>query len=147
MQTDEQIYQQFVDDVKNNNLLTRLNSEGLHRYAYCLWHLDKNEEALAAYRQALEVDNFPENTEEAVLYNNMGVLLLDDMCELQAAREAFIRAVSIRPEYGLAHFNLGRVLNLMNDYELSESAFEVARILDPDEITPEKVDYERGKRQ
>lgn len=77
---------------------------------YILWQMDRNDEALTAYQKALKLDS-----ENAIVYNNMGVIYLDEMFDAVKASVMFDKALSHNPNYTLACFNKGRSLELLGN--------------------------------
>lgn len=84
------------------------NAECYNYLGYLLWQLDKNDEAIEAYQKAIELHG-----ENPIAYNNLGVIYLDEKCQLPMALEMFQRALSQKPDYTLACFNVARTLEAM----------------------------------
>jgi hypothetical protein len=82
-------------------------------------------DALAYYEVALRLLN-----NDPVLWVNYGTLhrKLDD---LSAATDAYARALSINPNYSLAHYNLGAVMDTQGKYEEAIEEYKIALRLDP----------------
>ena len=70
-----------------------------------------------------------------IAYNNLGVIFLDGLGDAKRALAYFENAVDINPNYVLAHFNIGRA------YEMLEQKIEAAKqyqiALNLNKINPE----------
>lgn len=85
----------------------KLNPKNRFAYNKCamaLWQKDYLEEAIIAYHKAIGIDP---NYHTA--YNNLGVIYLDGIRNLKEAQKLFETAISLKNDYVMAHFNLGRV--------------------------------------
>jgi hypothetical protein len=82
-------------------------------------------DALAYYEVALRLVG-----DDPVLWVNYGTLQrkVDD---LSAATAAYVRALSLNPNYSLAHYNLGAVMEAQGKYEDSIEEYKLALRLDP----------------
>lgn len=82
-------------------------------------------EALAYYDVALRlVDDDP------VLWVNVGTLHRK-VQDLSAAASSYARALSLNPNYGLAHYNLGAVFDSRGKYKQALEEYKIALALDP----------------
>jgi tetratricopeptide (TPR) repeat protein len=115
------------------------NADCQNYLGYLLWQLDKNDEAIAAYRQAIRLD-----TENPIAFNNLGVIYLDEKCQLDKALEMFKRAVSLKPDYTLACFNIGRVHEALG--QISEAAQYYSKALALNAQNPELPNAEIQER-
>ncbi|MCE3235268.1 MAG: hypothetical protein K0Q50_1448 [Vampirovibrio sp.] len=84
------------------------NAECYNYLGYLLWQLDKNDEAVDAYNKAISL-----SLDNPIAYNNLGVIYLDEKCQPQKALEMFGQAVSLKPDYTLACFNVARSLEAL----------------------------------
>ena len=75
---------------------------------YLLWQLDRNTEAIASYETALKY-----NPDCPIARNNLGVIYLDEQSNAVTALELFEKALSLKPDYTLAAFNIGRSREMM----------------------------------
>ncbi len=114
-----------------------LNVDTLSHMGYILWQMDSNDEAVAVYKAALAIDS-----ENAVIYNNMGVVVLDELMDGQQSAPMFENALKYNPNYTLAAFNLGRALELIGNRQEAANAYGNA--LNLHDLNPEmdKVDIE-----
>lgn len=88
-------------------------------------------EALAYYEVALRlVDDDP------VLWVNVGTLHRK-LHDLSAAASSYSRALSLNPNYGLAHYNLGAVFDSRGKYKQALEEYKIALALDPTLGDPE----------
>ncbi|MDH4379581.1 MAG: tetratricopeptide repeat protein [Vampirovibrionales bacterium] len=97
---------------------------------YILWQMDRNEEALDAYQLAIHCDS-----KNAIVYNNMGVIYLDELYDGQKASNLFDKALICNPQYTLAAFNLGRSYELLGQTHDAAKAYSQALALV--ELNPE----------
>ncbi len=81
------------------------NPKAYNKCAMALWQKDFLEEAIIAYHKAIGID-----PEYYTAYNNLGVIYLDGIRNLKEAEKLFRTAISLKNDYVMAHFNLGRVL-------------------------------------
>ncbi len=81
------------------------NPIAYNKCAMALWQKDFLEEAIIAYHKAIGID-----PEYYTAYNNLGVIYLDGIRNLKEAEKLFRTAISLKNDYVMAHFNLGRVL-------------------------------------
>lgn len=110
--------------------------ECLTYVGYLLWQLDRNDEAIQAYRKA--VDNDPDN---AIAYNNMGVIYLDEQDKPDEALALFRQAFAIKPDYTLACFNIGRAEERLGRTSDAARMFSDALALNAEnpELTDEEI--------
>lgn len=99
--------------------------------------LDRSEEssrgivaALQVRRERDEAELDSRRRDEAVVLNNRGVALYYRGA-LDAAREAFLKAIELQPDYGEAHNNLGLVLSRLGRADEAIDAFRKALTVDP----------------
>lgn len=83
--------------------------EGHFRLANCLLRLDKLQQAEKSYNLAVKY-----LVDDPRAYNNLGEALRREK-QFSAAQNAFKQALSLNPDYSLAHFNLG----ILYDRDLS----------------------------
>ncbi len=110
------------EGVKDSKIYSRL--------AMAYWQNNHIEDAINGYKQAINED---ENYD--VAYNNLGVIYLDSINDIQRALDCFEKAVELKPDYMLAHFNLGRCYDMMN--LKIEAAKEYQKAIDLNNVTNE----------
>ena len=93
--------------------------------AYAYTGLRKHEEAVAAYRKALELDP---NLFEARL--NLGILLMQ-LNDPQGALEHLEKAAALKPDHVRAQLYYGRALALTGQPERAEKQYQTVLRLDP----------------
>lgn len=86
------------------------NPKNYSRIAMAYWEKDCIEKAIIYYSKAIELDSSYD-----IAYNNLGVVFLDGLGDAARAKEYFKTAVSINPQYVLAHFNLARSHEVLNE--------------------------------
>lgn len=87
-------------------------------------------EALDTQRRRDQSDLEARRRDEAVLVNNRGVALYyRGACE--AARDAFLKALELMPDYAEAHNNLGLVFSRLGEGERAVESFRKALTADP----------------
>ena len=74
------------------------------------WEKDCIEKAIIFYSKAIELDSSYD-----IAYNNLGVVFLDGLGDATRAIDYFRTAVEINPNYVLAHFNLARSYETLNE--------------------------------
>ena len=79
------------------------NTDCYNYVGYLLWQMDRNPEAITAYLKAIELDGT-----NAIAYNNLGVIYLDEEAQHLRALVMFQKALELNPNYTLACFNLAR---------------------------------------
>ena len=109
----ESIENQFALTQHQIDLIVGLHSNG------------QNQEALDALK--LLINQYPE---EAVLYNIMGVCFAS-LNDLGNAVESYQQALTIKPNYAEAHYNLGGTLKNLNELDLSIKSYEKALEINP----------------
>ncbi len=90
------------EDLDNPKIYSRL--------AMAYWEKDCIEKAIIFYSKAIELDSSYD-----IAYNNLGVVFLDGLGDANRAAEYFKTAIEINPEYVLAHFNLARSHEILNE--------------------------------
>lgn len=106
------------------------NPIAYNKCAMALWQKDYLEEAIIAYHKAIGIDpNY------YTAYNNLGVIYLDGIRNLKEAEKLFKTAISLKNDYVMAHFNLGRVLEEKGNK--IEAAKSYQKALDINEIEAE----------
>lgn len=90
------------DDCDNAKIYSRL--------AMAYWEQDCIEKSIIYYSKAIELDSTYD-----IAYNNLGVVFLDGLGDTQRAMDYFKTAVEINPQYVLAHFNLARSHESLNE--------------------------------
>ena len=73
--------------------------------------LDRNEDAIAAYRNAVAL-----KTDHAIAWNNLGLALVA-LNRLDEAIEAYRRSIALLPQFGQAHWNLALALLARGEYD------------------------------
>ena len=68
------------------------------------------EKAIIFYSKAIELDSTYD-----IAYNNLGVVFLDGLGDATRAMDYFKTAIEINPNYVLAHFNLARSYETINE--------------------------------
>lgn len=106
------------------------NANVYSHVGYILWQMDRNDEALTSYNKALRLDS-----ENAIVYNNMGVIYLDEMFDAQKASLMFEKALLYNPNYTLACFNMGRSMELLG--KTTEAAQHYSDALNLNIFNPE----------
>lgn len=106
--TEQGNYETAVEVYQHILSLEPNNAECYNYLGYLLWQLDKNDEAIDAYQKALALSG-----DNPIAYNNLGVIYLDEKCQLSSALNMFQQALSCKPDYTLAQFNVGRTLEAM----------------------------------
>ncbi len=107
-----------------------------HNYmGYLLWQMDRNDEAIEHYNRAIACD--PDNP---IAYNNLGVIYLDERFSPADAHDAFGKALSLKPDYTLAAFNLGRALEALGN--TADAAKHYSHALSLNAANPELADAE-----
>lgn len=101
-----------------------------NKCAMALWQKDYIEESIIACNKAIMADS-----EYYAAYNNLGVIYLDGIRNLKEAKKLFKIAISIKNDYVMAHFNLGRVYKEQGDYVEAAKCLQTA--LELNEIHPE----------
>lgn len=101
-----------------------------NKCAMALWQKDYVEEAIIACNKAINTD-----VEFYAAYNNLGVIYLDGIRNLKEAKKLFKEAISIKKDYVMAHFNLGRVYKEQGEFVEAAKCFQTA--LELNEIEPE----------
>ncbi len=91
--------------------------------------LNRTEDAIAAYRQAIAWQQKEDHPSEQP-YLNLGILLLDRN-QLDEALPLLVRATSLSPQDGKSHAALGRLYRHKGDLALAQSEFEQAVAADP----------------
>ena len=86
------------------------NPKTYSRLAMAFWEKDCIEKAIIYYSKAIELDSTYD-----IAYNNLGVVFLDGLGDAQRASDYFKNAISINPQYVLAHFNLARCHEMLNE--------------------------------
>ena len=86
------------------------NPKTYSRLAMAYWEKDCIEKAIIYYSKAIELDSSYD-----IAYNNLGVVFLDGLGDAQRASDYFKNAISINPQYVLAHFNLARCHEMLNE--------------------------------
>jgi tetratricopeptide (TPR) repeat protein len=107
--------------------LTRWQPESALNYGYLgdiLIVEGKDQEAIQAYQQALELDEYL-----PWIHNNLGVLLLEDD-QPDLAAEHFQQAIDLSPQNVTAYVNLGSAYYAQEDWEAAAAAYGNALDLD-----------------
>lgn len=86
------------------------NPKVYSRLAMTYWEEDEIEKSIIFYSKALELDPGYE-----IAYNNLGVVFLDGIGDAKRASDYFKNAIALNPNYVLAHFNLARSHEIMNE--------------------------------
>lgn len=100
--------------------------EAYNNQGNVLMDLRRFEEALVSFNQALALD--PNNAHAC---NNRGLVLLEVLERHEDAVSDFKKAVSIRPDYAEAYYNLGNALKDLRQFEEARAAFDKAIALNP----------------
>ena len=95
-----------------------------------LWQKNYIEEAIIAYHKALGID-----PDYYAAYNNLGVIYLDGIRNLKEAKKLFKTAISLKNDYTMAYFNLGRLLDMEESKVEAAKCYQTA--LDLNEKNPE----------
>jgi len=102
---------------------------------YILWQLDMNEAAIDAYTTAIHYDRH-----NVIAQNNLGVIHLDEYQNAQHALPLFQSAFSLKADYTLACFNVGRALEALGRNMEAAEAYSTA--LKINQLNPELEDAE-----
>ena len=123
----------------------KLNPQNPIAYNKCamvLWQKDYLEEAIIAYHKAIGID-----PDYYTAYNNLGVIYLDGIRNLKEAEKLFRMAISLKNDYVMANFNLGRVLEEKGQsieaakcYQKALDINEIEAELDSEEIRTKLYD-------
>ena len=118
-----QVYEAMADvyyDIENLDYANKYYSLALEydsenpkiysRLAMTCWEQDEIEKAIIYYSKALELDPGYE-----IAYNNLGVVFLDGLGDAKRAADYFKNAISINTNYVLAHFNLARSHEILDE--------------------------------
>ena len=100
----EENYDLAIENYSKALAITPNDAYVYSKFATSLWQKDLIEEAIIAYKNAIDADDT-----YAPAYNNIGVVFLDGKNDLFSAKNAFKEAIKCQPNYVMAHFNLGRV--------------------------------------
>jgi len=98
---------------------------GWNALAMCMQAMGKLDEAIRAYRKALEIE--PDNADG---HNNLGLLLVENGMPEEAIR-SYRRAVRIRPGFGFAHYNLGLAFEALEQWSEAADCHRRALEIDP----------------
>ncbi len=102
---------------------------------YILWQMDKNHAAIDAYLTAIYYD-----ANSYIAHNNLGVIYLDEASAPDKALPLFEKALSLKSDYTLACFNIGRALEVMG--KTLEAAEFYSQALSLNQSNPELEDAE-----
>ena len=91
------------------------------RLAMTYWEKDCIEKAIIFYSKAIELDSTYD-----IAYNNLGVVFLDGLGDASRAINYFKTAVEINPNYVLAHFNLARSHEMLNEKIMAAKQYQKA---------------------
>ncbi len=106
------------------------NPVSYNKCAMALWQKNYIEEAIIAYHKALGID-----PDYYAAYNNLGVIYLDGIRNLKEAKKLFKTAISLKNDYTMAYFNLGRLLDMEESKVEAAKCYQTA--LDLNEKNPE----------
>lgn len=95
---------------------------------YALFIQGENQEALAAFKQAVALD-----AEDAAAQNNLGVALLQE-AQYNQAIEHILKAVELHPGSAQAYFNLGNAYLVAGDLEAAARQYRKSFDLDPKQL-------------
>lgn len=115
------------------------NSDCHSNIGYILWQLDRNDEAIEAYRKAIEL-----NPHNYIAHNNLGVIFLDEQQSPEEAVGCFEQAFSIKKDYTLACFNIGRAQEYLG--LTMEAAQSYSQALNLNKLNPELEEGEIQER-
>lgn len=101
------------EDIQNPKLYSRL--------AMSYWEKDMIEKSIIYYSRAIELDSSYD-----IAYNNLGVVFLDGLGDSNRALEYFKTAVEINPTYVLAHFNLARAHEALDEKIVAAKQYQKA---------------------
>jgi tetratricopeptide (TPR) repeat protein len=110
------------------------NAKAEDNLGLCLEAKNHNEEAIAAYQKAIELDNVAASKTEQP-YVDLGKLL-NTLNRAAEAAPLLSDAVKIQPHSAPAHYELGRALFLLGRLNESQSELEEAIHIDPDNSSP-----------
>jgi len=131
---DENFYEDGIRKLKQ--IITRFPGfvKAYDRLALCYEALGRNEEAIATYRQAIELNR---NQEEPWVWPplNLGTLLIQEG-DWQQAQTCLEEATRIDPGFAQAHYKLGLALEKQEKFEESKVALLRAAELDPEYPDP-----------
>ena len=92
--------------------------------AYMAAENDYLHEAVYYYKQSILA-----NANDASLHNSLGQLYLEKLLLIETAKQEFEQAIGLDPASTTAHFNLGQVYGLQQQWTLAAQAFSKARAL------------------
>ncbi|MGE0200857.1 MAG: tetratricopeptide repeat protein [Candidatus Melainabacteria bacterium] len=112
------------------------NADAHNFLGYLLWQTDQNEEAVGAYLKAIEFDPGC-----YIAYNNLGVIYLDEYRNPEKAEALFRKALSYKPDYTLASFNIGRAQEMAGLRTEAAKSYSYALALNEQnpELTNEEI--------
>lgn len=90
------------EDTENPKIYSRLGM--------VYWEQDLIEKSIIFYSKAIELDSSYD-----IAYNNLGVVFLDGLGDASRAMDYFKTAIDLNPTYVLAHFNLARCHEVLNE--------------------------------
>lgn len=90
------------EDTENPKIYSRLGM--------VYWEQDLIEKSIIYYSKAIELDSSYD-----IAYNNLGVVFLDGLGDASRATDYFKTAIDLNPTYVLAHFNLARCHEVLNE--------------------------------
>lgn len=111
------------------------SAESYTYYGYLLWQMNRNDEAITAYERAIELSG-----DNAIAYNNLGVIYLDEAGRPEEAKQLFEKAVTLNDGYTMACFNLARSLEALNQVQAAAETY--SRALTLNTISPELTEDE-----
>ena len=100
-------YEEGLPHLERIREAPELNAGNLANLALALTHAERFDEAMACYRQAVQL-----KPGHALNYNNMAITL-SRMGRSEQALDAYAEAIRLRPDYAEAHYNLGNLLFTM----------------------------------
>jgi len=107
-----------------------LQSDILNNTGNALSDLGRNEEAIEAHKQAINI-----NPKDVYPYNGLGNAL-SNLGRYEEAIEAYKQAININPKYAYPYNGLGNVLIHFGRSEEAIEVYKQAIIVDPKEATP-----------
>ena len=100
------------------------------RLAMAFWERDYVENAIEFYTRAIDIE-----PDYEIAYNNLGVVYFDGLNDAERAKPCFEAALKLNDNYTMAHFNMARYYESVNDKVPAANEYQYA--LDLNKLYPE----------